>query len=137
MMPTTPIGSRVTSTSTPGRTDAPAHRAPQHFAGEELENVAGAGHFADPFRQRLAFFAREQLAELVLARDDLVADLVEHVRARLHVERGPRGDSGARGGNRLLGLCGVGLRVFADDVAQVGRIDVLGPGRARYPLPLI
>ena len=30
----------------------------KHFAGEELEDVAGANRFADALRQRLALFAR-------------------------------------------------------------------------------
>ncbi len=88
MMPTTPTGSRVISTSTPGRTDgtiSPARR--RRFAGEELEDLAGAGRLADALGQGLAFLARQQLAELFLAREDLVADaLAQNVVA---LQRGP------------------------------------------------
>ena len=70
--PTTPIGSRVISTSTPGRTDGSfSPGEAQRFAGEELEDVPGADGFADALRQRLAFFAREQPADFVLARQDV------------------------------------------------------------------
>ncbi len=41
----------------------PAQRLPR----EELEDAAGARHFADAFGQRLAFFAGQQPAQLVLA----------------------------------------------------------------------
>ena len=63
MMPTTPIGSRVISTSTPGRTDG-SFSPPdaQRLAGEELEDLAGARRLADAFGQGLALLARQQLA---------------------------------------------------------------------------
>ena len=69
--------------------DAGAHggellaRHAQRFTREELEDVRRADGFADAFRERLAFLAREQPAELVLARQDVGSDLVEDVRAIL------------------------------------------------------
>src|SRR5205085_6791628 len=41
-------------------------RKAQRLTGEELEDVTGADGLADALRQRLALFAREQAAELVL-----------------------------------------------------------------------
>src|SRR5204863_6371047 len=63
--------------------DARAHRLhdfarnAQRLAGEELEDVAGAHHLADRLRQRLAFLAREEIAELGLAAQYLGADRIE------------------------------------------------------------
>ena len=88
--PTTPSGSRVTSTSTPGRTDGSFSPASaQRFAGEELEDLPGAHHLADALGQRLALLARQQPPELVLAREDLGAGAVEDVRALLDRVRSP------------------------------------------------
>jgi hypothetical protein len=73
-----------------GRTDgtrSPFRRSA--FAGEELEDVAGAGHFADGFGQGLAFFAREQVAQFGLARQDLGAGGVEDVEALLRRRQAP------------------------------------------------
>ena len=71
--PTTPTGSRVISTVMPGRTEgqqlAPLVR--KGLAGEELEDLPGAGDLADGLGEGLALLAREQLADLVLAREDL------------------------------------------------------------------
>ena len=48
--PTTPTGSRVISTPMPGRTEGKNFaRQAQAFAGEELEDLAGAGGLADAF----------------------------------------------------------------------------------------
>ena len=62
---------------------------PQHLAGEELEDVPGAHRLADALGQRLAFLAREQPADLVLAGEDVGADLVEDVGAILDRRRRP------------------------------------------------
>ena len=94
IMPTTPTGSRVISTSMPGRTDGTSSPcARMRFAREELEDVAGARGFADALGPGLAFLAREQGAELFLAREDLVADLVEDVGALLHAGERPLGET--------------------------------------------
>ena len=86
---TTPSGSRVTSTSMPGRTES-IFSPPdaQRFAGEELEDRPGARGLADAVGERLALLAREQPAELVLARQNLGARAVEHVEPLLR--RRPR-----------------------------------------------
>ena len=123
--PTTPTGSRVISTPMPGRTDgSELARQAQAFAGEELEDVAGARGLADAFGLGLAFFARQQRAELFLAREDLVADLVERVRARLDAAGGPGGKGGGGGGDGGIHLVRVALRVLAEHVGQVARVDV-------------
>ena len=135
MMPTTPTGSRVISTSTPGRTDGTllAGQA-QRLAGEEREDLAGARDFADAFRQGLAFLARQQAAELVLAREDFDAEILfEDVEALLRRRARPGREGGLGGGDRLLGLRLVGLGVFADDIVGVGGIDVPGDAGAVDP----
>ena len=109
-------------------------RAAQYLAGKEFEHVAGPRHFANTFGERLAFLAREQLPEFVLARDDLVAHLVEQVGPGLHAEVRPCREGRAGGLHCPLGLHLVGLRVLGDDVAGVGGIDVLGHGGAGDPL---
>src|SRR5204863_4322438 len=47
-------------------------RNAQRFSREELEDVAGARHLADRLGERLAFLARQQVAEIRLARPSLV-----------------------------------------------------------------
>ncbi len=65
MMPTTPIGLARHLDA-----DARAHRRhdlarqAQRLAGEELEDLSGAGDFADALGEGLALFAAQQLAEL-------------------------------------------------------------------------
>ena len=132
--PTTPTGSRVTSTPTPGRTEG-THVAAgaQRLAGEELEDVAGARDLADGLGQGLAFFARQQVAELVArapgsrlpaaSRMSKRCCGVDRPQARLRLRGG--GDGRAR-------LRGIGLRVLADHVARVRRVDVArGAGAVR------
>jgi hypothetical protein len=76
MRPMTPTGSRVISTPTPGRTEGTTSpRQAQAFAGEELEDLAGAGGLADAFGQGLAFFARQQVPSSFLAGEDFGAGL--------------------------------------------------------------
>jgi hypothetical protein len=111
MMPTTPTGSRVTS-------------------GHELEDGAGASRLADALRFRLAFFAREQRAELFLAREEGVADGIENVGALLRRRARPGRPRGFRGGDGGLGLMLVGLGIMADHVVDIRGIDVgagIGP----------
>ena len=93
----------------------------------------GAHGLADAFGQRLALLARQQPAELVLARQDLVG----------RPSAGSRGAPGCRSATmperrpwprRSRPSC-VGLgraRIVADDVVGVGRIDV-GDGIAADP----
>ena len=135
MMPTTPTGSRVISTSMPGRTDgisSPVRR--RTSPAKNLKMLAGADHFAGALGQGLALLARQQLAQLVLARQDLVADLVEDVGARLRVERSPAGRRRASGGDGLVDLLRVRLGVLAHHVAQVRGIDVAGDVAAPAPI---
>ncbi len=128
MMPTTPTGSRVSSTSMPGaRRGQFFARESQRLAGEEIEDLRGAQHLADRLGQRLALLARQELSELVLARDDLVRDLLQNVVALLDARARPgAGKGGACRGDRLLGLLTRGARITADDVAGIGGIDVVG-----------
>ena len=96
----------------------------QAFAGEVLEDVAGAGDFADGFGKSLAFFPRQQRAELFAAGEDFQADLFQRIGTRLDAEGGPRREGATGGGDGLLDLRGIGLRVFADHVREVGRVGV-------------
>ena len=100
---TTPSGSRVTSTSMPGRAESifsPVTRT--RFAGEELEDRAGARGLADAVGQRLALLAREQPAELVLARQDFGAGAVEDVEPLLRRRPRPLRERGARRGDGVV-----------------------------------
>src|SRR5207247_2964256 len=96
----------------------------QRFAGKELEDVAGAGDFADGLGQGLAFFAGQQVAEFGAARQDFAAHGIEDVKALLRGAERPGREGGLGGGNRVLGLGGVGLGVFAYQVARVRGVDV-------------
>ena len=124
MSPTTPTGSRVTSTSTPGRTEASrSPRDAQRLAGEELEDLAGARGLADRLGQRLALFAGEQRAEFVLAREHLAADRGRAPRrgaaACCAAQALARIGGGADG---RLGLRRVGAGELADHVGEVRRV---------------
>ena len=94
-------------------------RNPQGLAGEEVEDLAGAGRLADAFGQRLALFAREQAPELVAPRQDLSRDAQEDVMALLRRRSRPGGKRRVRGVDRRACLRGVGLRVLANDVVGV------------------
>ena len=112
----------------PDRGHALARKA-QRLAGEELEDLAGAARLADAVGERLALLAREQLAELLPALEDLVADGVEKIEALLRRAPGPGRKRRLGRGDRLLGKRPIGARVDAHDVAQIGRIEiVLGLG---------
>src|SRR5439155_9346363 len=109
-------------------------RDAQRLAGEELEDVRGADHFAGGLGQRLAFFARQQVAELGLAVEDFAADRIQRVEALLRRAHRPAGKGGLRGADRVGGLLFGRAGVAPDDVARVGRVGVrvfaraLGPG---------
>jgi hypothetical protein len=66
--------------------------------------VPGARDLADALGQRLAFLAREQVAELGLPREDLAADEVERVEALLRRRGGPLRERRVRRVDRLLRL---------------------------------
>src|SRR5690606_22565552 len=97
----------------------------QRFTGEELEYLARAGHLADAFGQRLAFFARQQFAQFVLARQQFGADHVQSVEALLRRAERPGGPGGLGRLERHVDVGGAGAHIFAHHVGEVGRIDVL------------
>ena len=103
------------------------------LAREEPEDLARARRLADALRQRLAFLARQQGAQLVLARQDLGARLVEDVCALLNPPGRPRRKRLLRRRDRVLRLREVGLRVFADHVARIRGIAIDGDRRAGDP----
>ncbi|GLQ12061.1 hypothetical protein GCM10007913_39930 [Devosia yakushimensis] len=134
MMPMTPIGSRVISTPTPGRTDgstSPARRS----TSEEVENLRGAGHFANAFRQRLALFAREQFTQLGLAGQDFLAGLGEDRMAFENARARPSRKRRLGSSDGLLCFFSCGAGIEADDLGRIGRVDILHPIRA-HPFPV-
>ncbi len=120
--------------------DAGAHRRQllaaiaQHLAGEELEDGAGAGRLADALGDRLPLLPRQQLAEFVLARENLGADAVEDVIALLQPAHRPlrEGRMGRR--DRPVRQRSVGPGIFADDIGEIGGVDVAIDLGALYPL---
>ena len=127
MMPTTPTGSRVTSTSTPGRVEAifsPASRSTSPAKKSKIWPARATSPIA--LGQRLALFARQQPAELVLARHDLVGDLRQNVVALLDAGPRPCRERGTGRADGVLGLLPRSARIAADDVAGIGRIDIVG-----------
>ena len=116
--------------------DAGAHRRDdlarqaQHFTGKEIKNLCGAGHFANAFRQGLAFFAAQQLAQFGLARQDFLGSLAQDGMALKDARTRPGGESRLGGCDGLLGLFGRSLRVNAHHIIDVGGVDVLAPLRA-------
>src|SRR5205085_4985404 len=91
----------------------------------------GADNLADALRQGLALLARQQSAKLVLARQDLVGNLLQRVVALLR-RRARIGWEGRLGGSDgSLGLRWLRAGVLRDHLACVRRIDVRRrrPGR--------
>ncbi|MNG32147.1 hypothetical protein D3C84_1180890 [compost metagenome] len=84
-----------------------------------MEELAGAVDFANPFVQRLAFFAGEQAAQLFLACNQFVANGHQHLLALLQAAGGPLNLRLAGGGDGVAGLFGAGLAVMADQVVDV------------------
>ena len=127
--PTTPTGSRVTSTWMPGRTEST--RSPVIRSASPAKNLKicpARTTSPCPSGRVLPFLARQQPAQLLLARQDLGADLVQRVEPDLRRARPPAREGGTRARDRVLGLLPVGVAVLADHVVDVGRVDV--PARA-------
>jgi hypothetical protein len=111
--------------STPGRTLAIFSPGMRSVSPAKKSKIcAGAARFADRLRQRLALFARQQAPELVAPGDNLLGDAQEDVVPLLRRRPRPRGERRLRRRDRVACLRGVGLRVFADDVAVCRRVDV-------------
>ena len=104
----------------PGRTESSfSPREAQRLAGEELEDGAGARRLADAVGERLALLARQQPAELVLAREDLGAGAVEDVESLLRRRARPLRERRARRRDRVRRASAVvAARELADDVAR-------------------
>ncbi|VVN46230.1 hypothetical protein PS659_05852 [Pseudomonas fluorescens] len=96
----------------------------QAFTGEELEDVAGAGHFTDGFRQGFALFPGQQGAELFATGEDFSTDLVQGVMTGLNAGSGPGRERGAGGVDGGVDLSQISLGVVANGVGQLGRVDV-------------
>ena len=96
----------------------------QRLAGEEAEYLPCPHHLGDAVGERLAFLAREQAAEFVPARNDLVADRLQRVRARLRRHATAGGERSLRCRDRHVGVGPARARIFADDVAYIRRVDV-------------
>ena len=94
---------------------------PHRFAGEELEDRAGAAGLADAVGERLALLAREQSSELLLAREDLGAGAIEDVEPFLRCRARPLRECRPRGGDGLIDFDAVAARELADDVARDSR----------------
>ena len=109
-------------------------RHAQRFAGEERENLPRAHRFADAFRQRLALFACEQMADFLFARQNLVGDLLQGLVALLRRRTRPRGRCRFRRFDRGFGIGFCGARIFTDDVLGVGRIDIGGGAAGFRPM---
>jgi len=71
-------------------------RGAQRLAREKLEDLPGARGLAGRLRQRLALLAREQLAQLRAAREDLAAGEIERVETLLRRGDGPGRECRAR-----------------------------------------
>ena len=97
---------------------------PQRFTREEVEDLPGPGRLADAFREGLALFARQQAPELLAAGKNFGRGAQQNVVPLLRRRSRPGRERGMRGFNRGVGLSDVGLRIFADKVVCIRRIDV-------------
>jgi hypothetical protein len=73
---------------------------------------------------RLALLAREELAQLGAAGEELGAHRVERVEALLRRRSRPLREGGPRRQHRTVDCRGVADRVVVDHVGEVGRVDV-------------
>ena len=126
MSATTPIGSRVTSTVTPGRTEgsnSPAVRSASPAKNLKIWPARPTSPRASGVV--FALFTRQQIAKFgpdapgFPSRCDRGRRRAAAGLSMTIAER--RGRSGDRGGRLVL----IGDRVLADDVARVGRVDVV------------
>ena len=101
------------------RLSVPAKR----FAREIFADARRAHDLAGALGQRLAFFARQQGAELLGARHDQRTRFVEHVGADLGRTLGPCWKCGPSRFDRLVHLGLSGLRIARHDVVEVGRVE--------------
>ena len=100
---TTPIGSRVISTSMPGRVES-IFSPPGRTASPAKNLKIAPARAASPMPSASGFplLAREQPAQLVLARQDLGAGAVEDVEPLLRRRARPLLEGRPRRGDRLL-----------------------------------
>jgi hypothetical protein len=107
---------------------------PQGLGRVVGEELARAVDLSRPLGPRLAFLARQQLAQLRRAGHELVADGHQYFVTGLQSGSGPLGRRGPGGGDGGLRLRPVGLGVEAHDIGQVRRTHVLDAGGAGDPL---
>ena len=102
-------------------------RKAQRLTGEELEDLSGAGDFADAFGERLALFAAQQLAEFGLAGEDLVGGLGQDFPALQDARMRPGRERrlGRRDGVERVLLGGAGIDPH--HLVGVGRVDIVRP----------
>ena len=134
--PTTPTGSR-SHQHFDARAARSARSSPETRTASPAKNAkiwpARVG-LADAFGERLPLLAREQPAELLLARQDLVGGLLQDLVARWMSKRDQAGNAAFFAA--AIGAVGIGLRgarIAADHVVGVRRIDVLGLALALDP----
>ena len=108
-------------------------RDAQCFAGEEAEQLRGTQHLTDALGSRLAFFARELLAELGSPSLELEADALEHREALGGRRRSPPRCRVGRRRDREIDLRAVGDRVLTHRVGQVRGVHVGHDRRALDP----
>jgi hypothetical protein len=103
------------------------------FFRRPIKDLRGASDLADSLGKRLAFLASEQQAELVLSRQNFVADLLENVVALLDAGLRPSGECSAGSGNRVFGFVARCARIGADHLVGIGRIAIFGCVGALHP----
>ena len=91
MSATTPIGSRVTSTVTPGRTEGINSPAVRSASPAKNLKIWPARPTRRAPRAVFALFTRQQIAKFGLTRQDFRADAIEGVGALLNRRGRPRG----------------------------------------------
>ena len=102
----------------------------QRLAGEIFEDSRGAHDFARALGKRLAFLARQQLAEFLRALHDDVARTVENVGTHLRRCLRPGRERLARGLHRAIDVGRGRLWIARDDIVEIGRVDALADGIA-------
>jgi hypothetical protein len=109
-------------------------RKAQGLACEEIEDLRGAEGLADPFGQRFPLLSRQQAAQFILARQNLVRSRAQDAVPLCRARARPCRERRLCRRNRGFGLGGAGAGVMADDVARVRGVDI-GRALSGDPVP--
>ncbi len=102
-------------------------------AAKNLKNVSCSCDFAYTFRQGLAFFSRQQIAQFRTAGQQCSANGLQQIVSLLNAAITPGAQCISGGVNCAFGLLDVRLRKLTDDIGRIRRIDIVAVTAAGSP----